>query len=107
MATLDEVGVVADLRGYYFFLSSRALKDVGLSEHQDKLAGTLSGGMKRKLSIAIAFIGNSRTVVLDEPTSGIDPCSQRSIWDILLKYRAGTELRQIFCQLICFLRCLA
>ncbi|KYO42786.1 ATP-binding cassette sub-family A member 12 [Alligator mississippiensis] len=70
----------------------RALKDVGLSEHQDKLAGTLSGGMKRKLSIAIAFIGNSRTVVLDEPTSGIDPCSQRSIWDILLKYRAGRTL---------------
>ncbi|XP_019373948.1 PREDICTED: ATP-binding cassette sub-family A member 13 [Gavialis gangeticus] len=70
----------------------RALKDVGLSEHQDKLVGTLSGGMKRKLSIAIAFIGNSRTVVLDEPTSGIDPCSRRSIWDILLKYRAGRTL---------------
>uniref|UniRef100_A0A7M4FCZ6 ATP binding cassette subfamily A member 13 n=1 Tax=Crocodylus porosus TaxID=8502 RepID=A0A7M4FCZ6_CROPO len=70
----------------------RALKDVSLSEHKDKLVGTLSGGMKRKLSIAIAFIGNSRTVILDEPTSGIDPCSRRSIWDILLKYRAGRTL---------------
>ncbi|XP_062980238.1 ATP-binding cassette sub-family A member 13 [Elgaria multicarinata webbii] len=68
---------------------SRALMDVGLFQHQYKHIGALSGGMKRKLSIAISFIGNSKTVVLDEPTSGVDPCSRRDIWDILLKYRAG------------------
>ncbi|XP_053122131.1 ATP-binding cassette sub-family A member 13 [Hemicordylus capensis] len=71
---------------------SRALKDVGLLQNQNKYTGALSGGMKRKLSIAISFIGNSKTVVLDEPTSSVDPCSRRSIWDILLKYRAGRTL---------------
>ncbi|TFK08948.1 stanniocalcin-1 [Platysternon megacephalum] len=71
---------------------SRALEDVDLSHHQFKHVGALSGGMKRRLSIAISFIGNSKTVVLDEPTSGVDPCSRRRIWDILLKYRAGCTL---------------
>uniref|UniRef100_A0A3Q2YUR1 ABC transporter domain-containing protein n=1 Tax=Hippocampus comes TaxID=109280 RepID=A0A3Q2YUR1_HIPCM len=47
--------------------------------------GTLSGGMKRKLSISIAFIGGSHLVVLDEPTTGVDPCSRRSIWDIVIQ----------------------
>ncbi|KAM4685389.1 ATP-binding cassette sub-family A member 13 isoform 4-T7 [Amazona ochrocephala] len=71
---------------------SGALEDVDLSQHQYKPVGALSGGMKRRLSIAISFIGNSKTVVLDEPTSGVDPCSQRSIWDVLLKYKAGCTL---------------
>lgn len=43
--------------------------------------------MKRKLSISIAFIGGSRLVVLDEPTTGVDPCSRRSIWDIVIQYK--------------------
>ncbi|EGW11254.1 Retinal-specific ATP-binding cassette transporter [Cricetulus griseus] len=47
------------------------------------------GGMQRKLSVAIAFVGDSKVVVLDEPTSGVDPYSRRSIWDLLLKYRSG------------------
>uniref|UniRef100_A0A8C3D3Z1 ATP binding cassette subfamily A member 13 n=1 Tax=Corvus moneduloides TaxID=1196302 RepID=A0A8C3D3Z1_CORMO len=68
------------------------LEDVDLSQHQYKPVGALSGGMKRRLSIAISFIGNSKTVVLDEPTSGVDPCSRRSIWDVLLKYKAGCTL---------------
>ncbi|KFV86259.1 ATP-binding cassette sub-family A member 13, partial [Struthio camelus australis] len=71
---------------------SVALEDVDLSQHQYKPVGALSGGMKRRLSIAISFIGNSKTVVLDEPTSGVDPCSRRSIWDIILKYKAGCTL---------------
>lgn len=62
---------------------------MGLTSHQHKQARALSGGLKRKLSIGIAFLGTSRTVVLDEPTSGVDPCSRRSIWDILLQYREG------------------
>lgn len=49
----------------------------------------LSGGMKRKLSVAIAFVGDSKVVVLDEPTAGVDPYSRRGIWDLLLKYRQG------------------
>uniref|UniRef100_A0A669E0V5 ATP binding cassette subfamily A member 7 n=1 Tax=Oreochromis niloticus TaxID=8128 RepID=A0A669E0V5_ORENI len=44
-------------------------------------------GMQRKLSVAIAFVGGSKVVVLDEPTAGVDPYSRRGIWDLLLKYR--------------------
>ncbi|XP_043857076.1 ATP-binding cassette sub-family A member 13 [Dromiciops gliroides] len=71
---------------------NKTLQDVELTHHQNKHVRALSGGMKRKLSIAIAFIGNSNVVVLDEPTSGVDPCARRGIWDILLKYRAGRTL---------------
>lgn len=46
--------------------------------------------MQRKLSVAIAFVGDAKVVVLDEPTSGVDPYSRRSIWDLLLKYRPGS-----------------
>ncbi|OEU16083.1 hypothetical protein FRACYDRAFT_208005 [Fragilariopsis cylindrus CCMP1102] len=43
--------------------------------------------MKRKLSVAIAFCGDSETVLLDEPTSGMDPFSRRFTWDVIRKYR--------------------
>lgn len=43
----------------------------------------MSGGSKRKLSLAMALIGNSKVVFLDEPTSGMDAYSRRAIWDIL------------------------
>ncbi|KAM3928109.1 ATP-binding cassette sub-family A member 13 [Leptodactylus fuscus] len=67
----------------------QVLKDVGLSKYHMKYSYSLSGGMKRRLSVAIAFIGNTKTVVLDEPTSGVDPCSRRRIWDIMLKKKEG------------------
>ena len=47
------------------------LGDLSLENKADNYSTQLSGGMKRKLSIAIAFIGNSTTVILDEPTAGI------------------------------------
>ncbi|XP_006514769.2 ATP-binding cassette sub-family A member 13 isoform X1 [Mus musculus] len=71
---------------------NKTLDEVELTQHQHKPAGVLSGGMKRKLSIGIAFMGMSKTVVLDEPSSGVDPCSRRSLWDILLKYREGRTI---------------
>lgn len=45
--------------------------------------------MQRKLSVALAFVGGSKVVILDEPTAGVDPYSRRGIWDLLLKYRQG------------------
>lgn len=67
----------------------RILMETDMHSHRHKRVGTLSGGMKRKLSISIAFIGGSRLVVLDEPTTGVDPCSRRSIWDIVLQHKKG------------------
>ncbi|KAM8882220.1 retinal-specific phospholipid-transporting ATPase ABCA4a isoform 2-T2 [Synchiropus picturatus] len=65
------------------------LQDLGLPHKRDELSQNLSGGMQRKLSVALAFVGGAKVVILDEPTSGVDPYSRRSIWDLLLKYRAG------------------
>ncbi|XP_068803956.1 glucosylceramide transporter ABCA12 isoform X2 [Struthio camelus] len=70
----------------------RTLKETGLYGHRHKLTGSLSGGMKRKLSIAIALLGGSRVVILDEPTTGVDPCSRRSIWEIISKNKKGRTI---------------
>ncbi|PKU48155.1 retinal-specific atp-binding cassette transporter isoform x1 [Limosa lapponica baueri] len=68
------------------------LQDMGLAHKRNEEAQNLSGGMQRKLSVAIAFVGEAKVVVLDEPTSGVDPYSRRSIWDLLLKYRSGRTI---------------
>ncbi|KAM6977694.1 retinal-specific phospholipid-transporting ATPase ABCA4-like [Aplochiton taeniatus] len=65
------------------------LQDLGFPHKRDEEAQNLSGGMQRKLSVAMAFVGGAKVVILDEPTSGVDPYSRRSIWDLLLKYRSG------------------
>ena len=52
--------------------------------------------MKRKLSVAMAFIGGSHTVILDEPTAGIDPYARRAIWDLLVKYKEGKAVDSFF-----------
>ncbi|XP_061463687.1 glucosylceramide transporter ABCA12 isoform X2 [Rhineura floridana] len=70
----------------------RTLKETGLYNHRHKLAGSLSGGMKRKLSISIALLGGSKVVILDEPTTGVDPCSRRGIWEIISKNRKGRTI---------------
>jgi|EP01049_Picozoa_sp_SAG25_P001461 ATP-binding cassette subfamily A (ABC1) protein 3 len=49
----------------------------------------LSGGQKRKLSVGIALIGASKTIILDEPSSGMDPYSRRSMWDLLQNAKDG------------------
>jgi ATP-binding cassette, subfamily A (ABC1), member 3 len=63
------------------------VRDVGLTIDQRKKAGSLSGGNKRKLSVSIALIGQSKLVLLDEPTSGMDLGARRSLWNMLRKYR--------------------
>eukprot|EP00066_Takifugu_rubripes_P015800 XP_011605066.1 PREDICTED: ATP-binding cassette sub-family A member 1-like [Takifugu rubripes] len=48
--------------------------------------------MQRKLSVAIAFVGGSKIVILDEPTAGVDPYARRGIWELLLKYKQGRTI---------------
>ena len=65
------------------------IDDLGLLKKRHFPVDCLSGGMKRKLSVAIAFVSGSRTVILDEPTAGVDPYARRAIWDLILKYKHG------------------
>lgn len=65
------------------------LDDIGLKSVQHRVSVNLSGGMKRRLCIGIAFISGSKTVILDEPTAGIDPVARRYIWDIINKNKKG------------------
>lgn len=56
---------------------------VELTDHLDKTVASYSGGMKRRLSLAIALLGNPKLLILDEPTVGIDPALRRKIWQEL------------------------
>ncbi|XP_078106456.1 ATP-binding cassette sub-family A member 2 [Sander vitreus] len=70
----------------------KMILDLELTHKRHSLVQTLSGGMKRKLSVAIAFIGGSKAVILDEPTAGVDPYARRAIWDLILKYKQGRTI---------------
>jgi ATP-binding cassette subfamily A (ABC1) protein 3 len=63
------------------------IDDVDLITNEFSLAKNLSGGNKRKLSVAIALIGGSRLVFLDEPTSGLDLGARRNLWNMLKNYK--------------------
>ncbi len=60
------------------------LTRLDLTAYADKVSSTFSGGTKRKLSTAQALIGNPDLVLLDEPTTGMDPQSRRFLWDVIL-----------------------
>ena len=63
------------------------IMQIGLAEKANSLCKTLSGGQKRKLCTALALIGSSNIILLDEPTSGMDPISKRALWDFLKNYQ--------------------
>lgn len=76
-------GLVKGARGELGAEIEDLLATSGLDVHRNKLSKALSGGYKRKLSLAIAMIAKSRVLILDEPTSGMDPESRRKVWDFL------------------------
>jgi len=68
------------------------IKGVGLTPFADRMAEKLSGGNKRKLSLAIALIGDPKVVLLDEPSSGMDPLAKRNMWHTLEKFKSGRSI---------------
>ena len=65
------------------------LIDVDVYHHRNTVAENLSGGSRRKLSVAIALIGGSKLVLLDEPTSGMDLSARRKLWNMLKNYKSN------------------
>ena len=63
------------------------IRKIELYPKKNALCSTLSGGQKRKLCIALALIGNSKIILLDEPTSGMDVMARRSLWEFLKNYK--------------------
>lgn len=70
---------------YHEKLIQQQLVGMNLSLYENKQAGTLSGGNKRKLNVAMAMLGNPPVVFLDEPSAGMDPQARRYMWKVISK----------------------
>jgi len=75
--------------------TAELLEAVGLSDRANALAATLSGGMRRRLEIARGLVHNPQILFLDEPTTGLDPVSRISVWEMITHLRAQ-EGRTLF-----------
>ncbi|KAJ6921835.1 ABC transporter A family member 1 isoform X1, partial [Populus alba x Populus x berolinensis] len=89
----EHLEIFAALKGVKEDILERVVTDmvteVGLADKVNTAVRALSGGMKRKLSLGIALIGNSKVVILDEPTSGMDPYSMRLTWQLIKRIKKG------------------
>ncbi|XP_070391501.1 phospholipid-transporting ATPase ABCA3-like isoform X2 [Dermacentor albipictus] len=70
----------------------RTLQFVDMMQYADVTTGKYSGGTRRKLSLAVAFVGNPSVVLLDEPTAAVDPQARRRIWNILAAVKRNLDL---------------
>ncbi|KAF9921737.1 ATP-binding cassette sub- A member 1 [Linnemannia zychae] len=75
----------------YTWIRSR-LEAVQLWKDRDTMAGRLSGGMKRRLSTIISTIGDPNVLILDEPTTGMDPVHRRHVWTFLAQFKRGRSI---------------
>ena len=67
---------------------ARLLDATGLTPFAERAAGKLSGGMKQKLSLCCALVHDPELLILDEPTTGVDPLSRRQFWQLVAELRA-------------------
>ncbi len=91
------VGEVVDFVAAHFHHpepTDTVLARFGLAALRRRQAGGLSGGQRRRLAVALAFVGRPELVVLDEPTTGLDVESRRAVWDAVAEFRSrgGTVL---------------
>ncbi len=89
--SIDEnIAFFAEIHGVRDFKAKRTrlLELTGLAPFRDRLADRLSGGMKQKLALACTLVHEPRMLVLDEPTTGVDPVSRREFWKLLAEFLA-------------------
>jgi ABC-2 type transport system ATP-binding protein len=89
----ENLQLMADLKRLGSGESKRVVADLlerfDLTESARKMAATYSGGMRRKLDLAMTLVGKPKIIFLDEPTAGLDPRSRRTMWDIIRQLVAG------------------
>ncbi|WP_129843120.1 ATP-binding cassette domain-containing protein [Streptomyces sp. RFCAC02] len=71
--------------------------DLGLTGLLDRPAGTLSGGQRRRLEVALGLVNRPEVLFLDEPTTGLDPGSRADLWDLVRRIRAGLGTTVLLC----------
>ena len=95
LTVLENIRFFAEIRGLssteWLPRSMEILEFVGLDKFKDRRAGQLSGGMKQKLGLASALITRPRLLLLDEPTTGVDPVTRQDFWQLVIKLVAGRE----------------
>jgi ABC-2 type transport system ATP-binding protein len=89
LTVLENIRFFAEVRGLrsdeWLPRSIEILEFVGLSDFKDRRAGQLSGGMKQKLGLASALVTRPRVLLLDEPTTGVDPVTRQDFWQLVIK----------------------
>src|SRR5512134_3929795 len=89
LTVLENIRFFAEVRGLksneWLPRSLEILEFVGLEQFKDRRAGQLSGGMKQKLGLASALVTRPRVLLLDEPTTGVDPVTRQDFWQLIIK----------------------
>jgi ABC-2 type transport system ATP-binding protein len=89
LTVLENIRFFAEVRGLkskeWLPRSLEILEFVGLEKFKDRRAGQLSGGMKQKLGLATALVTRPRLLLLDEPTTGVDPVTRQDFWQLVIK----------------------
>jgi len=89
LTVLENIRFFAEVRGLsqteWLPRSMEILEFVGLEKFKDRRAGQLSGGMKQKLGLASALVTRPRLLLLDEPTTGVDPVTRQDFWQLVIK----------------------
>lgn len=89
LTVLENIRFFAEIRGLssseWLPRSMEILEFVGLDKFKDRRAGHLSGGMKQKLGLASALVTRPRLLLLDEPTTGVDPVTRQDFWQLVIK----------------------
>ncbi len=93
LTVLENIRFFAEVRGLssseWLPRSMEILDFVGLGKFKDRRAGQLSGGMKQKLGLATALVTRPRLLLLDEPTTGVDPVTRQDFWQLVIKLVAA------------------